>query len=81
MAEIKLLAPTVYGCLHEVTCSKQKQRREHTGKRGKSTTNVVEAIAVASSILLRLRCERMSALAYRFAIGVLWHNGAKKQVQ
>ena len=78
VAEIKSLAPVLYGCLHEVTCSKQKQKRElMTGK----STNIVEAIAIASSILLRWRCERMSALAYRFSIGVLWHNGTKKQVQ
>lgn len=36
------------------------------------------AISMAASILLRKRCQQMSAQAFRFST-VLWHSGAKKQ--
>lgn len=71
--ELKNRAPIFYSCLHEVTTSKRQQR-------SKKENITAPAITMAASILLKRRCPKMCAQAYRFSIGVLWHSGAKKQV-
>lgn len=71
--ELKLRTPILYSCLHEAITNKRQQRR-------KNIVSTAPAIVTAAAILLKQRCPMMSAKAYRFSIGVLWHSGAKKQV-
>ena len=71
--ELKLRTPIFYSCLYEAITNKRHQRK-------KSMISTAPAIVTAAAILLKQRCPMMSAKAYRFSIGVLWHSGAKKQV-
>ena len=60
---------------------KPEQKEKTKDENGKKISGLNTApIAFAASILLRQRCPQMSAMAYRFSIGVLWHSGAKNQV-
>ena len=73
-------ALTLYGCLGSCVAS-LKRRKKNKDENGRKISGINTApIAFAASILLRQRCPQMSAIAYRFSIGVLWHSGAKKQV-
>ena len=72
--ELRERAPVFYSCLHEATMSTRQQRR-------KQEHSAAPPITMAASVLLKQRCSKMSAQAYRFSIGVLWHSGAKKQVR
>ena len=75
--EMESRAPTLYGCLCSSASSTKTKKKEQDGN-GNRKSEV--PVVVAASILLRQRCPQMSAIAYRFSIGVLWHSGAKKQV-
>lgn len=69
--ELQLRAPVFHSCLTTAII-------DNKHKKGKL---IAPAITMAASILLKQRCPQMSAQAYRYAIGVLWHSGAKKQVR
>ena len=77
--ELKTRAPTLYGCIRSVTTSSKKRRKIEKGSNN-DEQNDAAPISLAAFILLKQRCPQMSAIAYRFSLGVLWHSGAKKQV-
>ena len=66
-------------CIRSVTTSSKKRRKIEKGSNN-DEQNDAAPISLAASILLKERCPQMSAIAYRFSLGVLWHSGAKKQV-
>lgn len=75
--ELKTKAPVFHGCMQAATVSANSKKKLEAGK----TVNTSSALTMAASVLLKRRCPQMSAQAYRFSIGVLWHSGAKKQVR
>jgi hypothetical protein len=78
--ELAERAPMLYGCLDSCVASTKKRSKTKDENGNKLSRISTAPIAFAASILLRQRCPQMSAIAYRFSIGVLWHSGAKKQV-
>ena len=77
-AELKEKAPVLHECLQAATISRESKKKMESGE--KHSINTSSAITVAASVLLKRRCAQMSAQAYRFSVGVMWHSGAKKQV-
>jgi len=75
--ELKMKAPLLHSCMHAVAVSQKRQKKIEEKN---EDLNIAPQLSMAASILLRHRCPQMSALAYRFSLGVLWHSGAKKQV-
>jgi hypothetical protein len=75
--EMKVKAPTLFGCMLAATVSAKTKKKVESGR---AKCNTAPAITMAASVLLKRRCPQMSAQAYRFSLGVLWHSGAKKQV-
>ncbi|PFX13265.1 hypothetical protein AWC38_SpisGene22668 [Stylophora pistillata] len=71
--ELKGKAPILYGCLYNVASDYTKKENERKKAR------LAAPISLATSILVKQRCPQMSAIAYRFALGVLWDSGAKKK--
>ncbi|XP_031559255.1 uncharacterized protein LOC116295548, partial [Actinia tenebrosa] len=59
--------------------SLRKKRKTKGDGNGDEMSGSAAPIVFAASILLKQRCPQMSALAFRFSLGVLWHGGAKKQ--
>lgn len=70
--ELKQRAPTFHSCLEASMTIKKDLNKNKLS---------VPPLTMAASVLLRQRCPQMSAMAYRYSIGVLWHSGAKKQVK
>ncbi len=75
--EVKERAPLIYLVMKSIVISRRRKKKIQEGI-SQDTTN--PNIAMAISVMMRVRCPFLSALAYKISF-VLHHSGAKKQVR
>ena len=78
LAELRVRAPMLAAVLAASSAKTKRTLEQEDAKCDVSGVDIYCSQSMAASILLRSRCRKMSAQAYRVAI-VLWHSRAKNR--